>query len=62
MATTTRIYTVTIPGRVRLIRASTPAQARNHVANELLSVKVAEPEECVTLGKQGVEIEEAKPE
>ena len=59
----TRIYIVTPRGEgaapQRLVRAASPAQARNHVARETLGVAVAGQEALVDLVADGVKVEDA---
>lgn len=57
----TRIYLVTDSADLshRLVRASTPAQARTHVTRDRFAVAVAEPDELVELTKLGIEVENA---
>jgi len=47
--TPTRIYVVThkVTGSIRLIRATQPGPARNHVAKSLLDVRVASQDDLV---------------
>jgi hypothetical protein len=46
----------------RLVKASTQSGALRHVAKDAYSIVVAKPEECLALGKDGVEIEDASAE
>ena len=63
MATGTRIYLVTINGKVdRLVRASHPSQALGHVAKGLFEVAVATQDQIVDCVTAGVGVEEANAE
>ena len=54
-----RIYLVGTPdGKVRLIKATVRQQAVAHVANTLLTVRVASQDDLVTALKAGIEIEQ----
>ncbi|MFN3375500.1 MAG: hypothetical protein ACK40S_02965 [Burkholderiaceae bacterium] len=53
-----RIYVVTHNGARRLVRASTPAVARSHVAKSTISVEVASPDDTFELARAGVTVEE----
>jgi hypothetical protein len=55
---TTRIYKVTHDGKHRLVRASTQAMARSHVAKSSIEVVVASPDDTYELAQQGVKVEE----
>ena len=54
-----RIYLVGTPdNKVRLIKASVRQQAVSHVANSLLTVRVASQDDLVNALKAGIEIEQ----
>lgn len=53
-----RIYLVAQGETKRLIRASTAAAARNHVAKDTIIVEVANPNDTYDLALQGVKVEE----
>jgi len=54
-----RIYLVGTPdNKVRLIKASVRQQAVSHVANSLLTVRVASQDDLVKALKAGIEIEQ----
>jgi mannose/fructose/N-acetylgalactosamine-specific phosphotransferase system component IIB len=53
-----RIYKVTQEGKHRLVRASTQAVARSHVAKSTIEVVVASPDDTYELAQQGVKVEE----
>ena len=53
-----RIYKVTQEGKHRLVRASTQAMARSHVAKSSIEVVVASPDDTYELAQQGVKVEE----
>ena len=54
-----RIYLVGTPDKkVRLIKASVRAQAVSHVANTLLTVRVASQDDLVTALQAGIKIEQ----
>lgn len=63
---TERIYAVRITAngssQTRLVAASSQAQARNHVAEQLLAVSIPTPAELIALTKRGVEVEKANGE
>ena len=60
MAQVTRIYLVKTPdGKTRLIRAGVSSQAMNHVAKELIEVKVASQDELVDALLNGIAVEHA---
>jgi hypothetical protein len=46
----------------RLVEANTPAQARNHVAKQILTVKVADGKEIAKLMGAGTKCEDATAE
>ena len=54
-----RIYAVTLGNTVSLVAAATPAQARGHVARQVLHVAIPSPAQLVSLTKAGVEVQEA---
>lgn len=54
-----RIYLIGTPdNKVRLIKASVRSQAVSHVANTLLTVRVASQNDLVTALQAGIEIEQ----
>lgn len=54
------VYLVTGPGDTqRLVDARLQSQAINHVAKDILKVKVVTTKEAMALAKDGVELEEA---
>ncbi len=53
------VYLVDDGKKQRIVRAQNQAQARNHVARDVLTVTVAEPEQLVDLGATGVKLEDA---
>lgn len=53
----TRIYRLTIAGKVRLIRAAHPAQAIAHVAKDSIIVNVASQDDLVRDLSAGVKVE-----
>lgn len=55
----TRIYIVGHGQEIRLIRAGHRAQALNHVAKTLISVKVAAQNDLVDALQKGISIENA---
>lgn len=61
MAASTRIYTVAsnATGAVRLVRATRPAQALQHVARSTYSVRVAEQDDIVDSLTAGTKVEVA---
>ena len=65
MAREHRVFLVNIDGgdgpkANRLIRARGPATAKAKVADELLAVKEASPQELINLGATGAVIEDAE--
>lgn len=61
---TKRIYLVKTtkeaPGEAtRLVNAPNAAQALRHVVESFLTVELASPAQCVTLGAAGVKVEDA---
>lgn len=56
---TVPVYIVSDGKKQRIVRAQNQAQARNHVARDVLTVTVAEPEQLVELGAGGVKLEDA---
>lgn len=56
---TTRIYIVKHGATPHLVRASSAAQARNHVADRLLTVAVASQDDCLYCAGRGIAVEEA---
>lgn len=57
-----RIYIVGMPNNeIRLIRASVRSQALSHVANSMLSIRVASQEDLVDAIGKGMSVENAKP-
>lgn len=59
MATQQRIYLVGTPdGKTRLIKAALRQQALSHVANSLLSVRVASQDDLVTELGKGTQVEQ----
>ena len=62
MATTkTRIYTVINGEQARLVRAANVAQARNHVARESITARIASQDELLALASK-VEVEDSTAE
>lgn len=57
-----RIYLVTVGGTDRLVRAAHPATALMRVARDLAKVQVVTQDHIVDCVKDGVEVEDAKPE
>jgi len=57
MATTTRIYLVTIEQTDRLVRAAHPSQALMHVARGIATVKVASQDDLVARVAAGIKVE-----
>ena len=56
-----RIYIIGTPdNKVRLVKASTRAQALSHVANTLLTLRIASQDDLVKSLGNGVEVENAK--
>ena len=58
----TRIYTVgetSHASAVRLVRATTPAQALRHVAQDTFSVAVASQSDLVSALSDGIKVEDA---
>lgn len=56
-----RIYIVGMPNNeVRLIRASVRSQALSHVANSMLTIRVASQEDLVDAIGKGMSVENAK--
>jgi len=56
-----RIYIIGTPdNKVRLVKASTRAQALSHVANTLLTLRIASQDDLVKSLGGGVEVENAK--
>jgi len=59
MATTQRIYLVGTPdGKTRLIKANLRQQALSHVANTLLTVRVASQDDLVAELTKGTPVEQ----
>lgn len=56
----TRIYVVKQGDTTRLVRATSPAVARSHVAKTTITVAVASPDDTYNLGVAGVKVEEVK--
>ena len=54
----TRIYLATHGEAKRLIRASTPAAARNHIARDSIVVEVASQDDLVRMVSAGRTVEE----
>lgn len=52
-----RIYIVTIGERDRLVRASHPSTALQHVARDIAMVRVASQDDLVDCLKDGIEVE-----
>lgn len=58
MAAQQRIYLVsTNDGKTRLVKAGLRSQALNHVANTMLTIRVASQDDLVKALKEGVEVE-----
>lgn len=57
-----RIYRVTSPDGVRLVRAQNKVQAIRHVAEVTIGAEVASQDALFELAQAGVKIEEAKTE
>lgn len=62
MAAQSRIYHVLVDGKPRLIRATHPSHAVQHVARELISVRVASQDDLVAAFEAGVQPENIKHE
>ena len=61
MATQQRIYLVGTPdGKTRLIKAALRQQALSHVANSMLSVRVASQDDLVAELRKGTPVERYK--
>jgi hypothetical protein len=61
MATQQRIYLVGTPdGKIRLIKAALRQQALSHVANTMLSVRVASQDDLVAEIGKGTPVEQYK--
>lgn len=60
--TSTRLYTVLDNGTVRLVEATTPAQAIQHCAAPKYVVNIAKPKDIAALMAKGVKVEVATPE
>ena len=58
--TAVRIYVVTTPTGIRLIRAANKIQALGYVARDTLTAEVATQDDLYTLAKNGTEVEDAK--
>lgn len=52
-----RVYMVTIGEKDRLVRASHPSTALQHVARDIATVRVASQEDLIDCLKDGVEVE-----
>ena len=62
MATAQRIYLVGTPeGKTRLIKASLRQQAPSHVANTMLTVRVASQDDLVKQLSKGTPVEQYSP-
>ena len=57
MATATRIYIVSGPTGIRLVRASVPAQAITHVAKQSFSASIASQDDLVEALSNGIKVE-----
>jgi hypothetical protein len=57
MAAQTRIYHVTVGDTVRLVRASHPSHAVQHVARELIACRVASQDDLLDAIKAGAFLE-----
>lgn len=55
-----RIYTVANGKHVRLVRASTAAQALRHVARDVYTVTVSSQDDLVRHVAEGVRVEDAR--
>lgn len=53
-----RIYVAAINGTQRLVRASTAAAVRNHIAKDTIAVEVASPDDTYKLAQAGIKVEE----
>ena len=56
----TRIYIATHGESKRLIRANTPSAARNHIARDSITVKVASQDDLVKMVSAGRVVEETQ--
>jgi hypothetical protein len=58
---TQRIYLVGTPdNKIRLVKAGVRSQALSHVANSMLTIRVASQDDLVEALKGGVEVESAR--
>jgi hypothetical protein len=58
---TQRIYLVGTPdNKIRLVKAGVRSQALSHVANSMLTIRVASQDDLVEALKGGVEVENAR--
>lgn len=58
---TQRIYLVGTPdNKIRLVKAGLRSQALSHVANSMLTIRVASQDDLVDALKNGVEVEGAR--
>lgn len=57
MATSTRIYIVTVGESDRLVRASHPSTALQHVARDIARVRVASQDDLVQCLADGIAVE-----
>ena len=58
---TQRIYLVGTPdNKIRLVKAGVRSQALSHVANSMLTIRVASQDDLVDALKNGVEVEGAR--
>ena len=58
---TQRIYLIGTPdNKIRLVKAGVRSQALSHVANSMLTVRVASQDDLVDALKSGVAVENAK--
>jgi len=56
-----RIYIIGTPdNKVRLVKATTRAQALSHVANSLLTLRIASQDDLVKSLGDGIQVENAK--
>lgn len=59
MATEKRVYKVTTPTGVRLVKAGNKIQAHMHVARSTITADLASQDDLIDLVGKGVKVEEA---
>ena len=62
MATATRIYVAEVAGKQRLVRATHPSHVSQHVARDLIKVRVASHDDLEALLPKGTPVETIKAE